>query len=106
MGRLEVNLRWCRLAVWWAVVQLTACASLGPQIPAPTADEIESENLAFSIRTLGASGEFELLSSGEAAQKLRARLAGRPLSVLALSSGGSSGAFGALLLDLPGMMTS
>jgi len=57
--------------------------------------KIESETLAFSVRTLGASGEFDLLSSGEVAQKLRATLAGRPLSVLALSSGGSSGAFGA-----------
>jgi predicted acylesterase/phospholipase RssA len=81
--------------MWWAVVHLTACASLGPQLPAPTGDAIESETLGFSVRTLGASGEFDLLSSGELAQKLRAKLAGRPLSVLALSSGGSSGAFGA-----------
>src|SRR4029077_20490228 len=92
---LRVNLRWSRLAMWWAVVHLTACASLGPQLPAPTGDEIESETLAFSVRTLNASGEFDLLSSAEVAQKLRATLAGRPLSVLALSSGGSSGAFGA-----------
>src|SRR5438874_586568 len=92
---LGVNLRWSRLAMWWAVVHLTACASLGPQLPAPTGGEIESESLAFSVRTLGASGEFDLLSSGEVAQELRAALAGRPLSVLALSSGGSSGAFGA-----------
>jgi len=92
---LGVNLRWSRLAMWCAVVQLTACASFGPQLPAPTGDEIDSETSAFSVRTLGASGEFELLSSSEVAQKLRATLAGRPLSVLALSSGGSSGAFGA-----------
>jgi len=92
---LVVNLPWSRLAMWWAVVHLAACASLGPQLPAPTGGEIESESLAFSVRTLGASGEFDLLSSGEVAQKLRAALAGRPLSVLALSSGGSSGAFGA-----------
>src|SRR5260370_9639751 len=92
---LVVNLPWCRLAMWWAVVHLAACASLGPQLPAPTGGEIESESLAFSVRTLGASGEFDLLSSGEVAQKLRAALAGRPLSVLALSSGGSNRAFGA-----------
>jgi hypothetical protein len=92
---LGVNLRWSRLAMWWAVVHLTACGSLGPRLPALTGDEIESETLPFSVRTLGASGEFDLLSSGEVAQKLRATLAGRPLSVLALSSGGSSGAFGA-----------
>jgi len=92
---LGVNLRWSRLAMWWAVVHLSACASLGPQLPPPTGDEIESEALAFSVRTLGPSGEFDLLSSAEVAQKLHATLAGRPLSVLALSSGGSSGAFGA-----------
>jgi len=92
---LVVNLRWCRLALWCAVVHLTACASLGPQLPEPAGDQIESDTLALSIRTLSASGEFELVSSGEVAQKLRATLAGRPLSVLALSSGGSSGAFGA-----------
>jgi len=92
---LSVNLRWSRLAVWWAAVQLTACASLGPQLPVPMGDEIESETLAFSIRTLSPSGEFDLVSSDELAQKLGATLAGRPLSILALSSGGSSGAFGA-----------
>src|SRR4029077_2393258 len=92
---LRVNLRWSRLAMWWAVVHLTACASLGPQLPALTGDEIESETLAFSVRTLDASGEFDLLSSAAVAQRLRAALAGGPLSVLALSSAVSRGAFGA-----------
>src|SRR6202035_2171011 len=54
----DVNLRWSRVAMWWAVVHLTACASLGPQLPALTGDEIESEALDFSVRTLGASGAF------------------------------------------------
>jgi predicted acylesterase/phospholipase RssA len=59
------------------------------------ADEVESESLTFGVRTLGANGEFELLSSVEVARRLQAALGERPLSVLALSSGGASGAFGA-----------
>ena len=59
------------------------------------ADEVESESLAFGIRTLSASGEFELVSSVEVARRLQAARGDRPLSILALSSGGASGAFGA-----------
>jgi predicted acylesterase/phospholipase RssA len=92
---LRLNLRCSRLSAWWMTLCLTACASLGPQLPISTSDEIESGTSVLSIRTLGTNGEFGVVSSGEAAQKLRVMLAGRPLSVLALSSGGSSGAFGA-----------
>jgi predicted acylesterase/phospholipase RssA len=60
-----------------------------------TDDRVESESFAFGVRTLGANGEFEILSSVEVAGRLRAALGGRSLSVLALSSGGASGAFGA-----------
>jgi len=59
------------------------------------ADEVESESLAFGVRTLGAGGEFELVSSVEVARRLQAARGDRPLSILALSSGGASGAFGA-----------
>ncbi|HEV8017255.1 MAG TPA: patatin-like phospholipase family protein [Steroidobacteraceae bacterium] len=59
------------------------------------ADEIEPQDIAFHVRTLNSNGEFELLSSTEVARRLRAALGERPLSILALSSGGASGAFGA-----------
>ena len=59
------------------------------------ADEVESESLAFGVRTLGANGELELVSSVEVARRLQAARGDRPLSILALSSGGASGAFGA-----------
>ena len=74
---------------------LAGCASLGPQLPMAATDEIESQEPAFGVRTLGADGEFELLSSGEVARRLQTGLGERPLSILALSSGGASGAFGA-----------
>jgi predicted acylesterase/phospholipase RssA len=81
--------------MWCAIALLAGCASLGPQLPTSTADEVESESLAFGVRTLGANGEFELVSSVEVARRLQAALGERPLSILALSSGGASGAFGA-----------
>ena len=58
-------------------------------------DDVESESLAFAVRTLGADGEFKQLSSVEVARSLQAALGDQPLSILALSSGGASGAFGA-----------
>lgn len=87
--------RWSRLTIAGAIILLTACASLGPQLPTSAADQLESESLAFGVRTLGTNGEFELLSSADIARKLQVALGGRPLSVLALSTGGASGAFGA-----------
>jgi hypothetical protein len=78
-----------------AIALLAGCASIGPQLPAAPADEVESENLQFGVRTLGADGEFEVLSSDEIARRLQATLGERPLSILALSSGGACGAFGA-----------
>lgn len=89
------NHRWPSLAVWCVTVLLAGCASLGPQLPTSTPDEVESESLAFGVRTLGANGEFELLSSVDVARRLRAASVKTPLSILALSSGGASGAFGA-----------
>jgi len=89
------NHRWLPLAMWCVIALLAGCASLGPQLPTSTADELESDSVAFGVRTLGDNGEFELLSSVEVARRLRAALGERPLSILALSSGGASGAFGA-----------
>jgi predicted acylesterase/phospholipase RssA len=78
-----------------AVLMLAGCASVGPPLPMSKADETSSEELSFAVRTLDANGEFELLSSGEIARRLQSRLGDRPLSILALSSGGANGAFGA-----------
>lgn len=83
------------LALLGAVLLLAGCASLGPQLPMSTADETASEELSFGIRTLDTDGQFEVLSSREVARRLESRLGNRPLSILAFSSGGANGAFGA-----------
>jgi predicted acylesterase/phospholipase RssA len=49
----------------------------------------------MTIRTLGADQRFSQLSSATVADRLRAVHAGQPLNILALSGGGSAGAFGA-----------
>ena len=74
---------------------LAGCAALGPQLPGPTEDETGLEDIAFGVRTLGPNGEFGLLSSAELARRLQAGPGPQPLSILAISSGGASGAFGA-----------
>ena len=84
-----------RLLVWSALAVLAACASLGPQLPMAPEDDVPSQGLSFPVRTLGPDGEFELLTSSLIARQLEAQLADRPLSILALSGGGASGAFGA-----------
>jgi len=81
--------------MWCVIALLAGCASLGPQLPMSATDEVESEDVGFGVRTLGADGEFALLPSEEVARRLQAALGERPLSLLALSSGGASGAFGA-----------
>ena len=58
-------------------------------------DDVPSQGLSFPVRTLGPDGEFELLPSSLIARRLEAQLADGPLSILALSGGGASGAFGA-----------
>ncbi len=84
------------LALCGAALLLAGCASLSPQLPMSTGDEPASQaEVAFGIRTLGADGKFELLSSREVARRLQSRLGNRPLTILALSSGGANGAFGA-----------
>ena len=88
--------RGSRLAAVLATALLTGCASLGPELPmATTADQSEPTDVAFGVRTLGPDGEFALRSSAEIARVLEASRGERPLSILALSSGGSNGAFGA-----------
>ena len=89
------NHRGSALGIWCAIALLPGCTSLGPQLPMSPTDEVESGGFAPDVRTLGPDGEFELLSSDEVARRLHAGLGERPLSILALSSGGASGAFGA-----------
>ena len=48
-----------------------------------------------TIRTLGSDQRFSELPSTTVAERLRAQQAGAPLNILALSSGGAFGAFGA-----------
>jgi predicted acylesterase/phospholipase RssA len=87
--------RWSPLMVSCVLTLLVGCASLGPQLPMSMTDDTEPDDVIFSVRTLGSDGEFESLSSGEVARRLQAASGERPLSILALSSGGASGAFGA-----------
>ncbi|HEY6515648.1 MAG TPA: patatin-like phospholipase family protein [Steroidobacteraceae bacterium] len=83
------------LALLGAVLILAGCASLGPQLPMSGMDATASEELSFGVRTLDANGQFEILSSRAVARRLQSRFGSRPLTVLALSSGGANGAFGA-----------
>lgn len=84
------------LAFLGVALLLAGCASLGPQLPMSAADEaVSQEEVSLGIRTLGADGKFEVLSSQEVARRLQSRLGDRPLTILALSSGGANGAFGA-----------
>jgi hypothetical protein len=84
-----------RGAIVLALVALAGCASLAPGLPPPSPGEVASQEVSWGIRTLGPDGQFELLRPNVVAERLRAHLQHRPLSVLVLSSGGSNGAFGA-----------
>ena len=60
-----------------------------------SADETNLQSVFPRIRTLASNGDVEFLSSREVARRLQTTLGERPLTVLAISSGGASGAFGA-----------
>ncbi len=89
------NRHFMRSLVAGAIAVLSGCASLGPQLPIAIEDEVASQGVTLGVRTLGSDGEFELLASSVIARRLEARLGDRPLTILALSGGGSGGAFGA-----------
>jgi len=95
MTKSHAACRWSQLIVVCILTLVAGCASLGPQLPLPMTDDTEPDDVALSVRTLGSDGEFELLSSAEVARRLQAACCERPLHILALSSGGASGAFGA-----------
>jgi predicted acylesterase/phospholipase RssA len=90
-----VTCRRSPLLVLCVLMLLAGCASLGPQLPMSMTGDPEPNDITFNVRTLGSDGEFELLSSGEVARRLETTRGESPLSILALSSGGASGAFGA-----------
>jgi hypothetical protein len=77
-----------------ALAALAGCASLGPPLPTATPDDAYLQ-LRPGIRTLDADGRLEVLSSSAVAQRLEARPGKPRISILALSSGGATGAFGA-----------
>jgi predicted acylesterase/phospholipase RssA len=70
------------------------CAGLAVSEPR-SSDRQQPPNLEVSIRTLGADERFSELPSTAVAERLRALRAGKPCNILALSGGGSAGAFGA-----------
>jgi hypothetical protein len=77
-----------------ALATLTGCASLGPSLPMDAPEETYLE-VTPGIRTLAADGHMEMLPFSVVARRLQTRLGARRLSILALSSGGATGAFGA-----------
>jgi len=73
-----------------SLLTLQGCARIA--IREPTSGQGEAPN---AIRTLGPDQRFSTLSSQSVARRLRTQRAGQPINILALSGGGSDGAFGA-----------
>src|SRR5882672_7832714 len=84
-----------RVLLACALATLVSCASVGPPLPTATPEEEASEGVSLGVRTLAADGRFEVLPSSVVGQRLEARRSNQPLSILALSGGGATGAFGA-----------
>jgi predicted acylesterase/phospholipase RssA len=74
---------------------LEGCAGLALSESTSSLDARQSEERPMTFRTLGSGQQFSELSSVTAAEQLRAARAGKPLTILALSAGGTGGAFGA-----------
>jgi predicted acylesterase/phospholipase RssA len=77
------------------LLTLQGCAGLAVSDPHSLVDRQPPTDRPMTIRTLGADHRFSQLSSATVAERLRALHAGEPLNILALSGGGSAGAFGA-----------
>jgi predicted acylesterase/phospholipase RssA len=84
-----------RMLLPWAFALLAGCASMGPPLSSATPEELASQEVRLGVRTLDPDGRFEVLSSSLVGRRLEARLGDQPLSILALSGGGATGAFGA-----------
>jgi predicted acylesterase/phospholipase RssA len=76
------------------LLAVQGCAGLAVSESKSTDRQLPS-NLQVSIRTLSADERFSELPSTAVAERLRALHAGKPFNILALSGGGSAGAFGA-----------
>jgi predicted acylesterase/phospholipase RssA len=76
------------------LLAVQGCAGLAVS-ESKSSDRQLPSNLQLSIRTLGADERFSELPSTAVAERLRALHAGEPFNILALSGGGSAGAFGA-----------
>jgi predicted acylesterase/phospholipase RssA len=77
------------------LLTLQGCAGLAVSEPHSLVDRQAPADRPMTIRTLGADHRFSQLSSATVAERLRALHGGEPLNILALSGGGSAGAFGA-----------
>jgi len=74
---------------------LEGCAGLALSESKSSVDGRQPAERTMTFRTLGSDQQFAELSSVTAAEQLRAARAGEPLTILALSGGGTGGAFGA-----------
>ena len=74
---------------------LEGCAGLALGESKSSVGGRQPAELPMTFRTLGSDHQFSELSSVTAAEQLRATRAGKPLTILALSGGGTGGAFGA-----------
>jgi hypothetical protein len=84
-----------RLLVLCAFAVLSGCASMGPPLSGATPEEVASQEVRLGVRTFTPDGRFEVLSSSVVGRRLEARLGDQRMSILALSGGGATGAFGA-----------
>jgi Patatin-like phospholipase len=84
-----------RMLLPCAFAALTGCASMGPPLSRATPEEVASQEVRLGVRTFDPDGRFEVLSSSVVGGRLEARRGDQPLSILALSGGGATGAFGA-----------
>jgi predicted acylesterase/phospholipase RssA len=84
------------LSILACTLAIQGCAGLVVnEATTPTADWQPPLDQPLTIRTLGSDGRFSQLSSASVAERLRVLRGGEPLRILALSGGGSFGAFGA-----------
>jgi predicted acylesterase/phospholipase RssA len=77
------------------LLALQGCAGLAVSASRSPVDRQPPAERPMTIRTLGADHRFSQVSSATVAERLRALHAAEPLNILALSGGGSAGAFGA-----------
>ena len=74
---------------------LQGCAGLAVSEPGSSVGRPPAAVLPMTIRTLNTEHRFTQISTASVAQQLRALHAEEPLNILAISGGGSGGAFGA-----------